>query len=86
MDDFAVFTETMEAGFCHQDREQIARDKLDALTQTGSAENFAARFQSLVAEITELPPLEGDLTQMFMNGLHFDIQTEAGIDPQTGTR
>ena len=86
VNDFAVFAKTMESGFGHQDPEQIARDKLDALTQTGSVEDFAARFQSLVAEITELPPSEGDLIQKFRNGLHPDIQTAAGIDPQTGRR
>ena len=84
--DFAVFAKTLEAGFGHQDPEQIARDKLDVLTQTGSVEDFAARFQSLVAEIVELPPSQGDLIQKFRNGLHADIQTAAGIDPQTGKR
>lgn len=84
--DFALFAKTLEAGFGHQDPEQDARDKLDVLRQTGSVEDFASRFQSLVAEITEMPPSEGDLIQKFRNGLKAELQVAAGIDPQTGKR
>jgi hypothetical protein len=69
-----------------QDPEQNARDKLDVLKQTGSMEDFANKFQSLVAEIVAMPPSEGDLLQKFRNGLKPDIQMVASIDPVTGTR
>ena len=49
-------------------------------------EDYASRFQSLVAEIVEMPPSEGDLIQKFRNGLKSEIQVQAGIDPQTGKR
>jgi hypothetical protein len=65
---------------------QNARDKLDVLKQTGSVEDYANKFQSLVAEIVAMPPSEGDLLQKFKNGLKPDIQMAAGIDPVTGTR
>jgi hypothetical protein len=59
---------------------------LDVLKQTGSVEDYANKFQSLVAEIVAMPPSEGDLLQKFRNGLKPDIQMAAGIDPVTGTR
>jgi hypothetical protein len=58
---------------------------LDALKQTGSVEDFANKFQSLVAEIVAMPPSEGDLLQKFTNGLKPVIQMVASIDPVTGT-
>jgi hypothetical protein len=42
--DWDVFARTLEQAFGHQDPEQNARDKLDALKQTGSVENFANKF------------------------------------------
>jgi hypothetical protein len=59
---------------------------LDALKQTGSVEDFANKFQPLVAEIVAMPPSEGDLLQKFRIGLKPDIQMVASIDPVTGTR
>jgi hypothetical protein len=58
--DWDVFARTLEQAFGHQDPEQNARDKLDVLKQTGSMEDYANRFQSLVAEIVAMPPSEGD--------------------------
>jgi hypothetical protein len=84
--DWDVFARTLEQAFGHQDPEQNARDKLDVLKQTGSVEDYANKFQSLVAEIVAMPPSEGDLLQNFRNGLKPDIQMAAGIDPVTGTR
>jgi hypothetical protein len=81
-----VFARTLEQAFGHQDPEQNARDKLDVLKQTGSVEDYANKFQSLVAEIVAMPPSEGDLLQKFRNGLKPDIQMAASIDPVTGTR
>jgi hypothetical protein len=50
-------------------------------------EDYANKFQSLVAEIVAMPHSEGDLLQKFRNGLKPDIQMAAGsIDPVTGTR
>jgi hypothetical protein len=57
-----------------------------ALKQIGSVEDFANKFQSLVAEIVAMPPSEGDLLQKFRNGLKPDIQMVASVDPVTGTR
>jgi hypothetical protein len=51
---------------------------LDALKQTSSVEDFADKFQSLVAEIVAMPPSEGDLLQKFRNSLKPDIQMVAG--------
>jgi hypothetical protein len=79
--DWDVFARTLETAFGHQDPEQNARDKLDVLKQTGLVEDFANKFQSLVAEIVTMPPSEGDLLQKFMNGLKPDMQIAAGIDP-----
>jgi hypothetical protein len=59
---------------------------LDVLKQTGSVEDYANRFQSLVAEIVAMPPSEGDLLQKFRNGLKPDIQMVASIDPVIGAR
>jgi hypothetical protein len=59
---------------------------LDVLKQTGSVDNFANKFQTLVAEIVAMPLSEGDLLQKFRNGLKPDIQMVASIDPVTGTR
>jgi hypothetical protein len=84
--DWDVFARTLEQAFGHQDPEQNARDKLDALKQTGSVEDFANKFQSLVAEIVAMPSSEGDLLQKFRNGVKLDIQMVASIDPVTGTR
>jgi hypothetical protein len=84
--DWDVFARTLEQAFGHQDPEQNARDKLDVLKQTGSVEDYANKFQSLVAEIVAMPPSEGDLLQKFINGLKPDIQMAASIDPVTGTR
>lgn len=84
--DWALFAKTMETGFGHQDPVQEARDKLDVLKQTGTVEDYASRFQSIVAEIVDMPPSEGDLIQRFRNGLKPDLQMQAGIDPQTGKR
>jgi hypothetical protein len=84
--DWDVFARTLESAFGHQDPEQNARDKLDVLKQTGSVEDYANKFQSLVAEIVAMPLSEGDLLQKFRNGLKPDIQMAAGIDPVTGTR
>jgi hypothetical protein len=81
-----VFARTLEQASGHEDPEQIARDKLDVLKQTGSVDNYANRFQSLVAEIVAMPPSEGDLLQKFRNGLKPDIQMVASIDPVTGSR
>ena len=86
MVDFALFAKTLESGFGHQDPEQNARDKLEALSQTGSVEDYASRFQSLSAEIVTLPLSEGDKIQRFRNGLKTEMQTAAGIDPMTGKR
>jgi hypothetical protein len=71
--DWDVFARTAEQAFGHQDPEQNARDKLDAPKQTGSVENFANKFQSLVAKIVAMPPSEGGLLQKFRNGLKPDI-------------
>jgi hypothetical protein len=79
--DWDVFARTLEQAFGHQDLEQNVRDKLDALKQTGSVEDFANKFQSLVAEIVAMPPSEGNLLQKFRNGLKPDIQMVASIDP-----
>jgi hypothetical protein len=49
-------------------------------------EDYANRFQSLVAESVAMPPLGGDLLQKFRNGLKPDIQMVADIDPVTGIR
>jgi hypothetical protein len=76
---------TLEQTF-GQNPEQNARDKLDVLKQTGSVEDYANKFQSLVAEFVAMPPSEGDLLQKFRNGLKPDIQIVASIDPVTGTR
>ena len=57
--DFAQFAKTLEAGFGHQDPEQNARDKLEALTQTGTVEDYASKFQSLSAEIVTLSRRRG---------------------------
>ena len=84
--DWDVFARTLETAFGHQDPEQNARDKLDVLKQTHSVEDYANKFQSLVAEITVMPPSEGDLLQKFRNGLKPDMQIAAGIDPVTGSR
>jgi hypothetical protein len=84
--DSDVFARTLEQAFNHQDPEQNARDKLDALKQTGSVEGIANKFQSLIAKIVAMPPSEGDLLQKFMNGLKPDIQMVASIDPVTDTR
>jgi hypothetical protein len=59
---------------------------LDVLKKTSSVEDFANKFQSLVAEIVAMPPSEGDLLQKFRNGLKPDIQMVASIDPVTDTR
>jgi hypothetical protein len=84
--DWDVFARTLEQAFGHSNPEQNARDKLNALKQTGSVEDYAIKFQSLVAEIVLMPPSEGDLLQKFRNGLKPDIQMVASIDPVTGTR
>ena len=84
--DWDVFTGTLKQAFGHQDPEQNARDKLDVLKQTGSVEDSANKFQSLMAEIVAMPPSEGDLLQKFRNGLKPDIQMAASFDPVTGTR
>jgi hypothetical protein len=52
--DWDVFARTLEQAFGHQDPEHNARDKLDVLKQTGSVENYANKFQSLVAEIVAM--------------------------------
>jgi hypothetical protein len=70
--DWDVFARTLEQAFGHQDSEQNASDKLDVLKQTGSVEDYANKFQSLVAEIVAMPPSEGDLLQKFRNGLKPD--------------
>jgi hypothetical protein len=49
--DWDVFSRTLEQAFGHQDPEQNARDKFDALKQIGLVEDFANKFQSLVAEM-----------------------------------
>jgi hypothetical protein len=59
---------------------------LDVLKQTGSVEDYANWFQSLVAEIVAMLPSICDLLQKFRNGLKPDIQMVASIDPVTGTR
>jgi hypothetical protein len=59
---------------------------LDILKQTHTVENYANKFQSLVAEIMTMPPSERDLLQKFRNGLKQMMQIAAGIDPVTGTR
>jgi hypothetical protein len=74
------------AGLGHQDPEQNARDKLDVLKQTGSMEDYANKFQSLVAEIVAMPLSKGDLLQKSRNGLKPDNQMVASIDPVTCTR
>jgi hypothetical protein len=84
--DWDVFARTLEQAFGHKDLEKNARDKLDVLKQTGSVEDIANKFRSLVAEIVAMPPSEGDLLQKFRNGLKPDIQMVASIDPVTGTR
>ena len=84
--DWDVFARTLETAFGHQDPEQNARDKLDVLKQTHTVEDYANKFQSLVAEIVTMPPSEGDLLQKFRNGLKPEMQIAAGIDPITGTR
>jgi hypothetical protein len=53
---------------------------------TGSVEDYANKFQSLVAEIVAMSPSDGDLLQKFRNGLKPDIQMAACIDHVTGTR
>jgi hypothetical protein len=59
---------------------------LNVLKQTGSVEDYANKFQFLVAEIVAMHPSEGDLLQKFRTGLKPDMQMAAGIDPVTGTR
>jgi hypothetical protein len=49
-------------------------------------ENFADKFQSLVAELVTMPPSEGDLLQKYRNGHKPHMQIAAGIDPNTGSR
>jgi hypothetical protein len=46
--DWDVFARTLEQALGHQDPEQNARDKLDVLKQTGSVEDYANKFQTLV--------------------------------------
>jgi hypothetical protein len=49
-------------------------------------EDYANKFQSLVAEIVAMPPSEGDLLQKFRNELKPEMHIAAGIDPVIGTR
>ena len=44
------------------------------------------KFQSLVAEIVDMPMSEGDQLQKFRLGLKPDLAMLAGIDPSTGKR
>jgi hypothetical protein len=48
-------------------------------------EDYANKFQSLVAEIVTMPPSEADLLQKFGNGLKPDMQIAAGIDPSSSS-
>jgi hypothetical protein len=59
---------------------------LNPLKQSHSVEDYANKFQSLVAKITTMPPCEGDLLQRFRNGLKPEMQMTAGIDPSIGSR
>jgi len=72
--------------FGYQDEEQVARDELDDLKQTGSVEDFARKFQACVARIKALPPSEGDLIQRFRKGLKPEILQHVAVDPATRKR
>jgi len=83
---FAVFEAFLREHFGYQDEEQIARDELDDLRQTGSVEDFARKFQACVARIKALPPSEGDLIQRFRKGLKPEILQHVAVDPATKKR
>ena len=65
---YAAFETFLQTHFGYQDQEQVARDELDDLKQTGSVEDFARKFQSCVAKIKSMPMSEGDLIQRFRRG------------------
>jgi hypothetical protein len=83
---FAVFEAFLREHFGYQDEEQVARDELDDLKQTGSVEDFARKFQACVARIKALPPSEGDLIQRFRKGLKPEILQHVAVDPATKKR
>ena len=83
---FAAFEAFLREHFGYQDEEQVARDELDDLRQTGSVEDFARKFQACVARIKALPPSEGDLIQRFRKGLKPEILQHVAVDPATKKR
>jgi hypothetical protein len=83
---YADFESFLKEHFGYQDQEQVARDELDELRQTGSVEDFARKFQACTAKIKSMPMSEGDLIQRFRKGLRPEILQHVAVDPSTQKR
>lgn len=76
-----MFCEIMTRVYGRSDREPRARADLDALRQTGSVQEYTARFRQLIALITTQPPSKGDIIHRWLAGLTPDLQDKCFTRP-----
>lgn len=81
---WVFFRDALSTLFGHLDEEQVARDNLNSLVQTGSCEQYLREFQSYVAQIKKLPLSEGDLMDRFKRGLKPSLKAQVLLNPATG--
>lgn len=81
---WSFFLKATNQLFGHTDEEQVARDHLNELVQTTSAEKYLQEFQGYVAQIKQFPLSEGDLMDRFKRGLKPSLRALVVFDPSTG--
>lgn len=72
--------------FGHLDEEQVARDALFSLVQTGSCEQYLQEFQGYVAQVKKLPFSVGELIDKFQRGLKPALRERVTLNPRTGLK
>lgn len=74
--EWKTFEAEMIASYGSANPETKAAHKLVRLRQATTVEDYARRFQELVAQIVQMPMSEGDLIRHFMMGLSEEMQIE----------
>ncbi len=76
-----TFSSLLTQAYGRNDREPLARSKLDSLKQEGSVQTYARVFRETVACITRMPLSEGDKLHRFKANLAPKLKDRCSVKP-----
>ncbi len=76
-----TFSSLLTQAYGRNDREPLARSKLDSLKQEGSVQTYARVFRETVACITRMPLSEGDKLHRFKSNLAPKLKDRCSVKP-----